>query len=239
MIWETQEAALVRWAFKTAKPRRFTLLVLIGASVAQMLWAALPMHSAYTVDDRRHKQLVFALQERDSQYLAPYVPTPQEVVDRMLELAEVKAGDVVYDLGSGDGRIVITAARKYGVRAVGFEINPALVKVAQDSVRESGLEHLVEIREQDVRTVDFSAADVLTLYLYPGANLRLRGAIMRQMKPGSRVVSHNYGMGNWKAERIETLTDSTGLVRTIYLWRIQPRAEVVPPSTVASVYYDG
>ncbi|MGH7930073.1 MAG: SAM-dependent methyltransferase, partial [Candidatus Binatia bacterium] len=119
-----------------------------------------------------------------------------------------------------DGRIVITAARRYGIEAVGFEINPALVKESRESIREAGLEHLVEIREEDIQTVDLSRASVLTLYLYPGANLRLRSAIMRQLKPGSRVVSHAFGMGSWKPDRIEQLTDSTGLSRTIYLWRI-------------------
>ncbi|MGH7767642.1 MAG: class I SAM-dependent methyltransferase [Candidatus Binatia bacterium] len=156
----------------------------------------------------------------DSEYIAPYVPTPQGVVDRMLELAEVGKGDLLYDLGSGDGRIVITAARRYGVKAVGFEIDPNLVKRSRDNIREAGVEHLVEIREQDVRTVDFSPASVLTMYLYPAANLRLRPAILRQLKPGSRVVSHEFGMGSWKPERTEQLMDSAEHLRTIYLWRI-------------------
>jgi SAM-dependent methyltransferase len=157
---------------------------------------------------------------RDADQLAPFVPTPQEVVNRMLELAELKPGDVVYDLGSGDGRIVITAASRYGVKAVGFEINPLLVKESRERIREAGLEYLVEIREQDLRDVDLSPASVVTLYLYPAATLRLRSVILRQMKPGSRVLSHNYAMGNWQPDRIEKLTDATGLSRTIYLWRI-------------------
>jgi SAM-dependent methyltransferase len=164
--------------------------------------------------------VLHAAQRDDSGYIAPYVPTPREVVDRMLELAEVRKGDVLYDLGSGDGRIVITAARKYGVKAVGFEIDPNLVKSSRDNVREAGVEHLVEIREQDVRTVDLSPASVLTMYLYPAANLRLRPAIMRQLKPGSRVVSHEFGMGNWQPDRTEQLMDSADHLRTIYLWRI-------------------
>ena len=160
--------------------------------------------------------------QRDSPYIANYVPTPQEVVERMLELAEVRKEDLLYDLGSGDGRIVITAARRYGAKAVGFEIDRALVKNSRDRIREAGLEHLVEIREQDVRTVDLSPASVLTMYLSSAANLRLRSAITRQLKPGSRVVSHDFGMGNWKPDRIDQLTDSAGLSRTIYLWRIVP-----------------
>jgi predicted RNA methylase len=152
--------------------------------------------------------------------MAPYVPTPQEVVDRMLELAEVRKDDVVYDLGSGDGRIVITAASRYGAKAVGVEIDPRLVKAARDNIKAAGLEHLVEIREEDIRNVDLSAASVLTLYLYPTANLRLRSAILRQLKPGSRVISHQFTMGTWKPDRIDQITDSTGLLRTLYLWRV-------------------
>jgi SAM-dependent methyltransferase len=161
-----------------------------------------------------------AQMEEDSPYIAPYIPTPQEVVDRILELAEVRNGDLVYDLGSGDGRIVITAARKYGVKAVGFEIDPRLVKTSRGNIKEAGLEHLVQIHEQDIRTVDLSPASVLTLYLYPAANLRLRSAIMRQLKPGSRVVSHQFAMGTWKPDRIDRITDSTGTRRTLYVWRI-------------------
>ena len=160
-------------------------------------------------------------QDRDSTYIAPFVPTPQEVVDRMLELAQVSQGDLLYDLGSGDGRIVITAARRYGAQAVGFEIDPALVTHSRRNIKEAGVEALAEIRDQDVRTVDLSPASVVTMYLYPGANLRLRAAIMRQLKPGSRVVSHDFSMGDWKPDRVEQMTDSSGLVRTIYLWRIR------------------
>jgi SAM-dependent methyltransferase len=168
----------------------------------------------------RRPALLAASGDEKSPYIAPYVPTPQEVVDRMLELAEVRVGDVVYDLGSGDGRIVITAAARYGVKAVGFEISPALVKRSRDNIKEAGLEHLVEIREEDIRTVDLSPASVVTLYLYPGANLRLRSMIMRQLKPGSRVVSHQFTMGTWKPDRVDQITDSTGILRTLYLWRI-------------------
>lgn len=158
---------------------------------------------------------------RDSSYVAPFVPTPEEVVHRMLELAEITPGDVLYDLGSGDGRIVIAAAKKFGIKAVGFEIDPALVQRSQRTVKEEGLAHLVEIREQDVRSVDLSPASVVTMYLYPNANLRLRRAIRSQLRPGSRVVSHQFGMGDWMPVRTEQLKDSAGLTRTIYLWRIE------------------
>jgi hypothetical protein len=94
------------------------------------------------------------------------------------------------------------------------------VKASRDNIKEAGLEHLVEIREEDIRNVDLSPASVLTLYLYPTANLRLRSAIVRQLRPGSRVVSHQFTMGTWKPDRIDRLTDSTGILRTLYLWRI-------------------
>ena len=138
----------------------------------------------------------------------------------MLELAEIKQGDVLYDLGSGDGRIVVAAAKKFGIRAVGFEIDPVLVKDSRQIIKRAGLEELVEIRERDIRTVDFSPASVVTMYLYPAANLRLRPVLMRELKPGSRVISHDFGMGNWKPDHVERLRDTAGLSRTIYRWRI-------------------
>jgi len=156
-----------------------------------------------------------------SPYVAPFLPTPQEVVDRMLELAEVNQRDLVYDLGSGEGRIVITAVRRYGAKAVGFEIDPPLVTHSRRKIREAGLEDRAEIREQDIRTVDLSPASVVALYLYPEANLALKAALMRQLKPGSRVVSHYFGMGDWKPHRIEQMTDSAGFLRSIYLWRME------------------
>jgi SAM-dependent methyltransferase len=175
--------------------------------------------------EANHAAGVAYAQERDldSPYIAPFVTTPQEVVDRMLELAQVSQQDLLYDLGSGDGRIVITAAKRYGAKAVGFEIDPALVKHSRRNIKEAGVEHLAEIREQDVRNVDLAAATVVTMYLYPGANLRLRAAITRQLRPGSRVVSHNFSMGDWQPDRVEQMTDSAGSLRTIYLWRIRNR----------------
>jgi tRNA G37 N-methylase Trm5 len=175
--------------------------------------------------DANHAAGVAYAQERDldSPYIAPFVTTPQEVVDRMLEVAQMSPGDLLYDLGSGDGRIVITAAKRYGAKSVGFEIDPALVTLSRRNIREAGVEHLAEIREEDIRNVDLSAASVLTMYLYPSANLRLRAAIRRQLKAGSRVVSHNSNMGDWKPDRVEQITDSAGFLRTIYLWRIRDR----------------
>ena len=153
--------------------------------------------------------------------IVPYVPTPQEVVDRMLELAQVKKGDVVYDLGSGDGRIVVTAAKKYGVRAIGFEIDPERIKESRENIKKAGVGHLVEIRQQDIRTVDLSPASVLTMYLLPEVNLMIRPNIWKQMKPGSRVVSHDFDMGDWKPLKSENFKDGNTWDHTIYLWHVE------------------
>lgn len=159
-------------------------------------------------------------QDLESKKIVPYVPTPQDVVDRMLQIAGVQKGDVVYDLGSGDGRIVVTAAKKYGVKAIGFEIDPERIKESHENIQKAGVEELVEIRQQDILTVDLSGASVLTMYLLPDVNLKLRPTIQRQMKPGSRIVSHDFDMGDWKPERTERIKDASGWDHTIYLWRI-------------------
>jgi tRNA G37 N-methylase Trm5 len=153
--------------------------------------------------------------------IVPYVPTPQKVVDRMLELAQVKKGDVIYDLGSGDGRIVITAAKKYGVKAIGFEIDPERIKESQENIKKAGVGKLVEIRRQDIRTVDLSPASVLTMYLLPEVNLMIRPNIWKQMKPGSRVVSHDFDMGDWKPLKTETIKDGSNWEHTLYLWHVE------------------
>ena len=159
----------------------------------------------------------------ESKKIVPYVPTPQEIVDRMLELVQVKKGDVVYDLGSGDGRIVITAAKKYGVKAIGFEIDPERIKESRENIRKEGVGNLVEIREQDIRTVDLSPASVLTMYLLPEVNLMLRPNIWKQMKPRSRVVSHDFDMGDWKPLKTESIKDRSGWDHTLYFWRVEAK----------------
>jgi len=156
------------------------------------------------------------MQAQDSSFenkkIVPFVPTPQEVVDKMIELGGVKKGDTVYDLGSGDGRIVITAAKK-GARAVGFEIDGDLVKESRQNIQKAGVENLAEIRQQDILTVDLSPASVVTMYLLPDVNLKLRPNVLSQMKPGSQVVSHAFDMGDWKPDKTERIDG-----RTIYLW---------------------
>jgi SAM-dependent methyltransferase len=159
--------------------------------------------------------------DNEGKKIVPYVPTPQDVVERMLELAEVKKADVVYDLGSGDGRIVITAAKKYGVKAIGFEIDPQRIKESAENIKKAGVGHLVEIRQQDIRTVDLSPASVLTMYLLPEVNLMIRPNIWKQMKPGSRVVSHDFDMGDWKPLKTEHIKDASSWDHTLYLWHVE------------------
>jgi SAM-dependent methyltransferase len=130
-----------------------------------------------------------------------YVPTPQPVVDKMLQLAKPKKTDVVYDLGCGDGRIVVTAAKRYGTRAIGFDIDPARVAEARENVKKNGLEHLVTIEERDIFTVDLSPANVVTVYLLPQLNVRLIPQL-EKLAPGSRVVSHDFDMRGIQPERV-------------------------------------
>ena len=150
--------------------------------------------------------------------LAPYVPTPQDVVDRMLGLAGVTAKDVIYDLGCGDGRIVITAAKKFGARGMGVDIDPDRIKESEANAKAAGVEHLVTFKLQDAMTVDFSPASVVTLYLLSSSNAKLRPLLTRQLKPGSRIVSHAFGMGDWTASKTDVFSDSGGTQRTLYLW---------------------
>lgn len=153
---------------------------------------------------------------------APFVATPPDVVDRMLTLAAVKSSDVVYDLGCGDGRIVIAAAREFGARGVGVDINPALVEEARRNAALARVEHLVTFRVEDALTTDVSDATVVTLYLLASQNVALRPALMKQLRPGARVVSHNFAMGDWEPDVVDTFTSADRQTTTLYLWRISP-----------------
>ncbi len=155
----------------------------------------------------------------DAPQLAPYVPTPQEVVDRMLRLAAVTKNDVVYDLGCGDGRIPITAASVYGARGVGVDIDPQRIAEANANARQAGVTHFVSFRLQDAMTTDVSEATIVTLYLLSASNLKLRPILTRQLKPGARIVSHAFSMGDWQADKVDTFTDTAGSTRTLYLWK--------------------
>jgi protein-L-isoaspartate O-methyltransferase len=150
----------------------------------------------------------------DNKKIVPFVPSPPEVVEKMIELASVKPGDLLYDLGSGDGRIVIAAAQT-GAQAIGFEIDGDLIKESQANIEKAGVPARAEIRDQDLLTVDFSAATVVTMYLLPDVNLKLRPKLLAQLKPGSRVVAHAFDMGDWAPDKQQQV-----LGRNIYLWTI-------------------
>jgi SAM-dependent methyltransferase len=153
--------------------------------------------------------------------LAPYSPTPTDVVERMLKLAGVRSSDVVYDLGCGDGRIIITAARLFGARGVGLDIDPMLIARAQAGAKQAGVESLVTFRVQDAMTVDLSDATVVTLYLLAASNVKLRPILTRTLRPGARIVAHNYPIGDWEPDVVDTFTDAAGTTRTLFLWKIR------------------
>jgi SAM-dependent methyltransferase len=150
----------------------------------------------------------------------PFVRSTPEVIDRMLELARIKTGDVVYDIGSGDGAIVIAAAKKYGVRGVGIEIDQDLVLRARDNAYREKVEHLVEFRAQDAFTVDMSPATVVTLYMLPEFNAKLRPILQRQLKAGTRVISHDYPIEGWVPVRTEVVKGTFVHDHTVMLFEI-------------------
>lgn len=154
---------------------------------------------------------------------APFVVTPQDVVVRMLELAKVSSRDVVYDLGCGDGRIVIEAARRFGARGVGIDIDPRRIAEAEENARRAGVERLVTFRIQDALQTDVSDASVVTLYLLSSLNVRLRPRLTRQLKAGSRIVSHSFAMGDWEPDVVDGFTDESGTAQTLYLWTADGR----------------
>jgi SAM-dependent methyltransferase len=149
----------------------------------------------------------------------PYVPTPQEVVDEMLRMANVTKNDFVIDLGSGDGRIVVTAAKKYGARGMGIDINPERIAEARANAKEAGVTNLVEFRQGDLFKADLAKATVVTMYLLSSVNMKLRPKLFRELKPGTRIVSHAFDMGEWKPER---QTDVDG--RRVMFWTIPAKA---------------
>ena len=149
---------------------------------------------------------------------APYVATPLDVVDRMLRLASVSSDDVVYDLGCGDGRIVIAAAQQFGAKGVGVDIDPVRIAEARRNAAQAQVEHLVTFKVEDVLNTDVSEATVVTLYLLSAQNIALRPTLTRQLRPGARIVSHNFAMGGWEADEVDTFTSADGHTRTLYLW---------------------
>ncbi|MDT8303566.1 MAG: methyltransferase domain-containing protein [Sedimentisphaerales bacterium] len=168
---------------------------------------SLPEEAEITVDGRIYHSLD-----------VPFVFTPADVVDKMLQMAKLKKDDLVYDLGCGDGRIPVTAASKYGCKAVGYDLDPERVKESLENAKKNKVEHLVTIEQKDIFTLDLSEADVITLYLLPALNVKLIPQL-EKLKPGSRILSHNFDMKGVKPDKVVRLTSSfDNLEHEIYLW---------------------
>ena len=148
----------------------------------------------------------------------PFVPTPERVVEKMLEVAKVGPKDMVYDLGSGDGRIVIAAAKKHGARGVGIDIDPDRIREARDNARKAGVSERVEFRQEDLFRADFRDATVVTMYLLSAVNLQLRPKLLAELKPGTRIVSHAFDMGDWEPLATYKVGSST-----VYYWVVPER----------------
>jgi SAM-dependent methyltransferase len=151
--------------------------------------------------------------------LAPFVASPMDVVDRMLTLASVGPGDVVYDLGCGDGRIVIAAAQKFGARGVGVDIDPRLIVQAEANARAAGVQNRVRFVLGDAMNIDVSDATVVTLYLLSASNVKLRPILTKELRKGARIVSHSFAIGDWEPDVVDNFRDAAGTSRTLYLWK--------------------
>ena len=157
----------------------------------------------------------------DAEDLAPFVPTPPEVVDKMLEMVQANKDSVIYDIGCGDGRIVVTAAKKYGSHGVGIDIDPVRIKESKANAKENGVEKLVKFREEDATKTDISPATIVTTYLLPESNELLRPKFERELKPGVLVVTHNYVIPGWEDKEIDSATvmDTEGKSHSIFLYK--------------------
>jgi Methyltransferase domain len=193
------------------KLQRVLFLVITSVSVATLGVVGCTSQRDFEADAQAPTTTTTTTAQRKPD--VPYVPTPQPVVDAMLKLANVGENDVLYDLGSGDGRIPITAAQKFGIRGVGIDINPERVAEANQNAQRAGVKDRVEFRQQDLFQSDLRDASVVSLYLLPDVNIRLRPKLLRELRPGTRIVSHAFDMGEWKPQQVQQVDG-----KTIYLW---------------------
>ena len=193
--------------------RQTLLLMVTTMSIASLGVAGC---TPQTQTNAQSTQPVTSVQTPQREPDVVYVPTPQEVVDKMLALAKVTKDDVIYDLGSGDGRIPITAAQKFGTKGVGIDINPERIQEANANAQKAGVTDRVKFLNQDLFSSNFSEATVVTLYLLPELNVKLRPQLFKQLKPGTRVVSHDFDMGDWKPDQVVQTQDGSN----VYLWTI-------------------
>lgn len=159
-------------------------------------------------------------QEKKTEKLAPYYPTPESVVEKMLNFGGLKKGERMFDLGSGDGRIVIMAAQRFGAISTGVEMDPDLFKQSTGKIRSLGLEKTAKVIQGDIFLQDYSSADMLTVYLLPSSNEKVRPLLEKQLKKGTRIVSHDFEFAGWKPEKSEVIDDDgEGRSHTLYLYR--------------------
>ncbi len=164
--------------------------------------------------------LIVFSQQKEPEKLAPYYPTPEVVVEKMLELGGLKPGEKMFDLGSGDGRVVIMAAQKFKANSTGIELDSDLFKQSMDRIRELKLDKTARIINGDIARQDFSGADLLTVYLLPSSNDKIRPMLEKQLKTGTRIVSHDFEFSGWTPEKVETIVDDgEGRSHTLYLYR--------------------
>jgi SAM-dependent methyltransferase len=182
----------------------------IAAAVAALAIAALAWRSASPGSSQQESR-----QREDVHPEVPYVPTREDVMNEMFKMAKVTKDDLVYDLGSGDGRIVIAAAKQFGARGVGIDIDPQRIEESNENAKKAGVTDKVQFIEGDLFDAELSKATVVTLYLLPSVNLRLRPKLLKELKPGTRVVSHNYDMGDWKPDKQTQIGD-----HLVFLWVI-------------------
>ncbi|MCC7546850.1 MAG: class I SAM-dependent methyltransferase [Burkholderiales bacterium] len=190
--------------------------------LAAALFAALAFAPVATAAQSAHRDMFILAQNQSPQRSpdVPFVPTKEEVVEVMLKLGEVDRNDVVYDLGSGDGRLPITAAKKYGARGFGVDIDPNRVREARENAQRASVQDKVKFVQGDLFQTDIADATVVTLYLLPSVNMKLRPKLLAELKPGTKVVSHNYDMGDWKPEQ----TVNVGS-HVVYVWTVPERGQ--------------
>lgn len=198
-------------AFKFMKRRSFLSLAGVSFSVTVVAGCNTKAENKVPIPSN-----IAEAQPIECQLDVPYLPTPQNVVEEILKLADVKPSDILYDLGSGDGRVVITAAKTYGTRGVGVELDPQRIEDAKENAKKASVTDRVQFLQQDLFQTDISKATVVTIYLLPEVNLKLRPELFRQLKPGTRVVSHEFDMGKWKPQRVVRVQGSPSGEYTLF-----------------------
>lgn len=197
--------------------QQILLSIVASISIAGLGGAAHTQQIKVTAEQFQVQNAAPVTQPQEKLSDVPYVPTPSKVVEEMLNVAGVTGNDFLYDLGSGDGRIVITAAQKFGTQGVGIDINPKLIQEAFNNAQKAGVTDRVQFLQQDLFKTDLSKATVVTLYLLRSVNLKLRPKLLKELKPGTRIVSHSFDMGDWKPDRV-VIVDNGDRKHVLFYW---------------------